>query len=114
MTQANDPSLVIAYYRNPKSGKVECHQMQSVIFEEASRPMMVGMDRVESGEESLWTLEPPEDVDPRDIVDYTPQPFRAEIPPAQPPPAFSTRSPEILKRAQAPAPPAPTAPRRRG
>jgi hypothetical protein len=112
MTQTHDPSLVIAYYSNPKSGKVERHQMQSVIFEEASRGMYVGAEFVTSEENKNWTPEPPEGADPRDIVDLTPQPFRAEIPPAQPPPAFPSRSPEVLKRAQAPAPTAP--PKRRG
>lgn len=112
MPQDYDKSLVIAYYRNPKTGKVEKRQMTSVTYEEASRPMMVGRERVTSGEEDLWSLEPPEDVDPRDIVDLTPQPFLMEIPPPQPPPAFPTRSPEVLKRT--PAAPAPRAPARRG
>jgi hypothetical protein len=108
MTQTNDPSLIIAYYRNPKTNRVEKHLMQTVIFEEASRPMMVGNERVTSGEEDLWTLEPPEDIDPREIQDLTPQPFVTEVASGQPPPAFPTRAPEILKRAQtAPAAPQP-------
>jgi hypothetical protein len=115
MAQGQDQSVVIAYYRNPKTGKVERYEMASVTYDEASRPMMVGRERVVSGEEELWALDPPEDVDPREIVDHTPQPFVLETPPAQPPPAFPTRSPQILKRTPAPAAPThtrPSAPRR--
>lgn len=114
MTQADDPSIVIAYYRNPRSGKVERHVMSSVTYAEAVNPMMVEGNPTESGEENLWSLTPPEDVDPREIADMGPKPFIAVTPPAQPPPAFSTRSPDILKRAQAAAPPAPSASKRRG
>ena len=70
---------VICYYANPVSGKVEKHELSSISYEEATRGHVIERKRIMSGEEHLWTLEPPKGVKSDDILDLSPVPFEVRV-----------------------------------
>jgi hypothetical protein len=115
MTQGYDKSVVVCFYSNPRTGRVEKHRLPAIVFQEASQGRMVENSFVVPEDADLWSLEPPEgDVE---LDDRTPHDPEEHIPQAQPPPAFAPRSPESLKGRMRdeipPVPPARPAPARR-
>ena len=104
MARIDDSGWVTAYYANPATGKVEKHRLSTITYHEATHAQAIndGKNRVKkvlSGEEHLWSLEPP--IEPVEIEDMTPGGFEAmlkETSPSNPPPAIETSAPDPLRR----------------
>lgn len=103
MARFSETGWVDCFYANPKTGKVEKHRLSTVSFEEATRPRRIGdgsnrVETIASGEEHLWTLDPP---DGAEIVDLSPASFEqilSETAPASPPQAAPTNAVDPLRR----------------
>lgn len=111
MSQGPDPSIVTAYYRNAKTGRVDVYQLPSIVFQEASQGRYVENRWVVPEDADAWSDKPPE-VGEHEFDDHRPVPAESLIPQPQPPPAFAPHSPVILKgRGASPAPPFPHEPK---
>jgi hypothetical protein len=80
---------VTCYYANPATGVVEKHELSSISWQEATRGHMVERKRIMSGEEHLWTLEPPKGTKADEILDLSPTPFEVRVVESSGPPVLN-------------------------